>query len=51
MVVSVTPPRAEIEEPEIVPEGEEGDASQADDSSEDQDSSGDKESEEAESND
>ena len=51
MVVSVTPPRAEIEEPEIVPEGEEGDASQADGSSEDQDSSGDKESEEAESND
>ncbi len=42
MVVSVTPPRAEIEEPEIVPEGEEGDASQADGSSEDQDSSGDK---------
>ena len=41
MVVSVTPPRAEIEEPEIVPEGEEGDASQADGSSEDQDSSGD----------
>jgi large subunit ribosomal protein L25 len=51
MVVSVTPPRAEIDEPEIVPEGEEGDASQADGSSEDQDSSGDKESEEAESND
>lgn len=51
MVVSVTPPRAEIEEPEIVPEGEKGDASQADGSSEDQDSSGDKESEEAESND
>jgi large subunit ribosomal protein L25 len=51
MVVSVTPPRAEIEEPEIVPEGEEGDASQADGSSEDQDSSGDKESEEVESND
>ena len=51
MVVSVTPPRAEIEEPAIVPEGEEGDASQADGSSEDQDSSGDKESEEAESND
>ncbi|MDB2629414.1 50S ribosomal protein L25/general stress protein Ctc [Gammaproteobacteria bacterium] len=51
MVVSVTPPRAEIEEPEIVPEGEEGDASQADGSSEDQDSSEDKESEEAESND
>ncbi|MDA8655597.1 50S ribosomal protein L25/general stress protein Ctc [Gammaproteobacteria bacterium] len=51
MVVSVTPPRAEIEEPEIVPESEEGDASQADGSSEDQDSSGDKESEEAESND
>lgn len=51
MVVSVAPPRAEIEEPEIVPEGEEGDASQADGSSEDQDSSGDKESEEAESND
>ena len=51
MVVSVTPQRAEIEEPEIVPEGEEGDASQADGSSEDQDSAGDKESEEAESND
>ena len=51
MVVSVTPPRAEIEEPEIVPEGEEGDASQADGSSEDQDSAGDEESEEAESND
>ena len=51
MVVSVTPPRAEIEEPEIVPEGEEGDASQADDSSEDQDSAGDETSEEAESND
>jgi large subunit ribosomal protein L25 len=51
MVVSVTPPRAEIEEPEIVPEGEEGDASQADDSSEDQDSAGDEASEEAESND
>ena len=41
MVVSVTPPRAEIEEPAIVPEGEEGDASQADGSSEDQDSAGD----------
>ena len=51
MVVSVAPPRAEIEEPEIVPEGEEGDASQADDSSEDQDSAGDEASEEAESND
>jgi len=51
MVVSVTPPRAEIEEPAIVPEGEEGDASQADGSSEDQDSAGDEESEEAESND
>ena len=51
MVVSVTPPRAEIEEPEIVPEGEEGDASQADDSSEDQDSAGDEASEESESND
>ena len=51
MVVSVTPPRAEIEEPEIVPEGEEGDASQADGSSEDQDSAGDEASEEAESND
>ena len=51
MVVSVAPPRAEIEEPEIVPEGEEGDASQADGSSEDQDSAGDETSEEAESND
>ena len=51
MVVSVTPPRAEIEEPAIVPEGEEGDASQADGSSEDQDSAGDEESEEVESND
>lgn len=51
MVVSVTPPRAEIEEPAIVPEGEEGDASQADGSSEDQDSAGDEVSEEAESND
>jgi len=51
MVVSVTPPRAEIEEPAIVPEGEEGDASQADGSSEDQDSAGDETSEEAESND
>lgn len=51
MVVSVTPPRAEIEEPEIVSEGEEGDASQADGSSEDQDSAGDEVSEEAESND
>ena len=51
MVVSVAPPRAEIEEPEIVPEGEEGDASQADGSSEDQDSAGDEASEEAESND
>ena len=51
MVVSVTPPRAEIEEPEIVPESEESDASQADGSSEDQDSAGDEVSEEAESND
>ena len=51
MVVSVAPPRAEIEEPEIVPEGEESDASQADGSSEDQDSAGDETSEEAESND
>ena len=51
MVVSVAPPRAEIEEPEIAPEGEEGDASQADGSSEDQDSAGDEASEEAESND
>jgi len=51
MVVSVAPPRAEIEDPEIVPESEESDASQADGSSEDQDSAGDETSEEAESND
>ena len=51
MVVSVASPRAEIEEPEIVPESEESDASQADGSSKDQDSAGDKASEEAESND
>jgi large subunit ribosomal protein L25 len=51
MVVSVAPPRAEIEESEIVPESEESDASQADGSSEDQDSAGDETSEEAESND
>ena len=51
MIVSVNPPRAEEEEPEILPEGEEskeGEVAEEDDSSTDQSGSGNESSEEAE---
>ena len=54
MVVSVNPPRAEEEEPEIIPEGEEGEEGEAvegEEASADQDDSSDATSEEAESSD
>ena len=54
MVVSVNPPRAEEEEPEIIPEGEEGEEGEAvegEEASADQDDSSDAASEEAESSD
>ena len=51
MVVSVNPPRAEEEEPEIIPEGEEGEVVEGEEASADQDDSGDAAPEEAESSD
>ena len=51
MVVSVNPPRAEEEEPEIIPEGEEGEVVEGEEASTDQDDSGDAAPEEAESSD
>ena len=51
MIVSVNPPRAEEEEPEIIPEGEEGEAVEGEEASADQDDSSDEASEEAESTD
>ena len=54
MIVSVNPPRAEEEEPEILPEGEEseeGEVAEGEDSSMDQSDSDDGSSEEAESSD
>ena len=54
MIVSVNPPRAEEEEPEIVPEGEEGEegeVAEGEEASEDKGDSGDEASEEAESSD
>jgi len=51
MIVSVNPPRAEEEEPEIIPEGEEGEVAEGEESSEEPDTSGDDASEEAESSD
>tara|TARA_Y100000996_G_scaffold154701_1_gene119153 strand:+ start:1014 stop:1727 length:714 start_codon:yes stop_codon:yes gene_type:complete len=54
MIVSVNPPRAEEEEPEIVPEGEEGEegeVAEGEEASEDKGDSGEEASEEAESSD
>ena len=51
MIVSVNPPRAEEEEPEIVAEGEEGETADGEETSEDQGASSDDSSEEAESSD
>ena len=51
MVVSVNPPRAEEEEPEIIPEGEEGEVVEGEEASADQVDSGDAAPEEAESSD
>jgi large subunit ribosomal protein L25 len=51
MIVSVNPPRAEEEEPEIVPEGEEGEQAEGEEVSSEQDDSSDESSEEAESSD
>jgi len=39
MIVSVNPPRAEEEEPEILPDGEEGEVAEGDEESVDQDDS------------
>ena len=47
MIVSVNPPRAEEEEPEIVTEGEEGETADSEEIPEDQGTSGDDSSEEA----
>jgi hypothetical protein len=51
MIVSVNPPRAEEEEPEIVAEGEEGETADGEEIPEDQGTSSDDSSEEAESSD
>ena len=51
MVVSVNPPRAEEEEPEIILEGEDGEVVEGEEASADQDDSGDAAPEEAESSD
>jgi large subunit ribosomal protein L25 len=54
MIVSVNPPRAEEEEPEILPEGEEGEegeVAQGEETSEEQDASGDNAPEEDKSSD
>jgi large subunit ribosomal protein L25 len=51
MIVSVNPPRAEEEEPEIAAEGEEGETTDGEETPEDQGASSDDSSEEAESSD
>ena len=51
MIVSVNPPRAEEEEPEIAAEGEEGETTDVEETPEDQGASSDDSSEEAESSD
>ena len=51
MIVSVNPPRAEEEEPEIAAEGEEGETADGEETAEDQGASSDDSSEEAESSD
>ena len=54
MIVSVNPPRAEEEEPEIIPEGEEGEEGEVvegEDSSSDQEDADNDSPEEAESSD
>ena len=51
MIVSVNPPRAEEEEPEIILEGEEGEVTEGEESSEEQDASDDETPQEAESSD
>jgi len=51
MIVSVNPPRAEEEEPEIVVEGEESETADGEETPEDQGTSGDDSSEEADSSD
>ena len=51
MIVSVNPPRAEEEEPEILAEGEEGDVSEEEEASKDQDDANDETPEETESSD
>jgi hypothetical protein len=51
MIVSVNPPRAEEEEPEIIAEGEEGETADGEETPEDQGASSDDSSEEAESSD
>ena len=51
MVVSVNPPRAEEEEPEIIPEGEEGEVAEGEETSEEQDASSDDAPEEDKSSD
>jgi large subunit ribosomal protein L25 len=51
MIVSVNPPRAEEEEPEIVAEGEEGETTDGEETPEDQGAASDDSSEEAESSD
>ena len=51
MIVSVNPPRAEEEEPEIAAEGEEGETADGEETPEDQGASSDDSSEEAESSD
>ena len=51
MIVSVNPPRAEEEEPEIVAEGEEGETTDGEETPEDQGAASDDSSEEAESRD
>jgi large subunit ribosomal protein L25 len=51
MIVSVNPPRAEEEEPEIAAEGEEGETADGEETPEDQGDSSDDSSEEAESSD
>ena len=51
MIVSVNPPRAVEEEPEIAAEGEEGETTDGEETPEDQGASSDDSSEEAESSD
>jgi hypothetical protein len=49
MVVSVNPPRAEVEEPEILPDGEDSDAPQGDEAATDSSDSDENATDEAES--